>query len=65
MAVLILDRFVTQEVVISTPEGREIVVTLAEARTPGRAKIGFKADPDVVIDRREIHELKKRAAGAA
>jgi carbon storage regulator CsrA len=60
---LVLTRGKNQDVVITTPEGREIVVILIEINK-GHVRLGFKADRGVVVDRREVLEAK-RAAGAA
>lgn len=39
--------------VIRTPEGRVVEVTLVETRH-GRARIGVTADPDVKVHRKEL-----------
>lgn len=46
-----------EDAVISLPNGEEIVVRLVEVDR-NRARIGFDAHPDIVIDRRMVYERK-------
>lgn len=57
---LILSRKKDERVVISL-NGRVIceVHVAEQPRANGRVRLGFKADPDVVIHRKEIYELLK------
>lgn len=49
-----------ERVLVCTPEGREIVLTLVRT-SDGRAKIGFDADRSIAIDREKV-ALQKRSA---
>lgn len=50
---LIVARYVDEEVEIRTPEGR--VITVMVCRVSGeRVKLGFQAERDVMIVRREL-----------
>lgn len=51
---LVLTRQEGQHVVITIPDGREVVVTMVEVRGDHRARIGFTADPDIKIMREEL-----------
>ena len=57
---LVLSRKSGESVVITTPEGREIKVTLIQCSSQygPKARLAFAADPDVVIDREEVHKRK-------
>lgn len=50
---LVLNRDVGQWVIITMPDGREIRVTITRSGQHG-ARIGFRAPPDVRIDREEV-----------
>ncbi len=53
------------EIVIITPEGREVVVALVRRRgmNQHQSRLGFDADPAVKIFRRSVYEkLKKGVA---
>ena len=50
---LVLSRHRDEDIVITTPEGRRIRVTLIDIRGD-KCRIGFEADPDVQINRSEI-----------
>ncbi len=52
---LVLTRFPGESIVI----GGSIIVTVNEIRD-GAVRLGFEADPSIVIDRLEIHNLKLR-----
>lgn len=54
---LVLGREAQQEVVIRTPEGRTIVVTVTGFRSK-KVRLGFAADSEVIIDRAEVFEQK-------
>ncbi len=56
---LILTRYVNDEVVMTTADGTEIVVKLIEIIHRGEARIGFHAPKSVRIDRREIHAKRQ------
>lgn len=58
---LVLTRLKGEEVVITLPDGRQIVVTVLTAERD-RARLGFTGPLDVQIDRREVHEAKKAVA---
>ncbi len=53
---LVLTRDVGEAVAI---DGGRIIVTINEIRD-GRVRLGFEADPSIVIDRMEIHQSKQR-----
>lgn len=62
---LILDREVEQRNVIVVPPSDKptvIVETVTEIRfgSRPRAKLGYEAPPEVVIDRQEIYDAKQR-----
>jgi carbon storage regulator len=59
MLMLVLSRHEEEQVVITTPEGREVVVTVCELR-PGKVRLGFHADADVTVHRREVAERIER-----
>lgn len=50
---LVLSRKYNEDIVIKTPEGRIITVKVVQL-TPDKVKLGFTADPEVVISRREL-----------
>jgi len=56
---LVLSRQRDEEVVITTPEGREIVVTMVEIRAD-KCRLGFTADPCITIHRREVQNAVDR-----
>lgn len=56
---LILGRVIDEVVVITTPSGETVRVTLVDVRGK-RVKLGFQASLDVVIDREEINIRKER-----
>lgn len=47
-----------EDAVITLPDGEEIVVRLIEVDR-NRARIGFDAARDIVIDRRMVYERKR------
>jgi len=49
---LVLSRKKNESVIITLPDGREIVVVVVEIDR-GKIRLGFQADADVKIDRRE------------
>jgi len=55
---LVLSRKKNESVIITLPDGREIVVVVVEIDR-GKIRLGFQADADVKIDRRELYEEKK------
>ncbi len=55
---LVLTRCSGNRVIITTPDGTEIVVTVL-AVTDWGVRLGFNAPDSVVIDREEIHEAKQ------
>lgn len=57
---LVLSRNVGETVVITTPEGRRIVVRLVR-RDHGKTSLAFECDREVVIERGEL----ERAGGGA
>lgn len=50
---LVLSRKLDEDIVIKTPEGRIVAVKVIQL-FPDRVKLGFTADPDVIISRREL-----------
>lgn len=56
---LVLSRKLHQEIVI----GDDIVITLVDIRGD-KVRIGIQAPVDVPVDRREVHEAKKRKGEA-
>lgn len=58
---LVMSRKRTEEIVVTTPEGREIVITLVEIRGD-KVRLGVQAATEVRIDRREVHEIRRAAA---
>jgi sRNA-binding carbon storage regulator CsrA len=61
---LVLTRNYHQAVIIRTPSGEEIVVRVEGVLGRG-IKLGFTADAGVVIDREEIHYMKRKAKEGA
>lgn len=59
---LVLKREAGEAIVITTPEGRQILVAVAHRSQDGKFRLAFDADPDVVIDRLEIHDAKGSSA---
>ncbi len=59
---LVLARKPNQSIVIVTPEGRRIVITLVDTGYD-RAKIGIMADRDVTVNRSEIQALVDAGRG--
>ena len=55
---LVLKRKSGEQVIITTPEGREIVIEVVSQRNTESLRIGFRADPEVTIDRKEVHDAK-------
>ena len=53
MGKLILSRKELEEVVIFLPDGRQVIVSLADIER-GKARIAFTADSDIKIMRREL-----------
>lgn len=58
---LVLSRRVGEEIVIRTPEGREIVITVKaiQKETPhqlrsGITRLGFTCHQDIAVNRREV-----------
>jgi carbon storage regulator CsrA len=61
---LVLSRKKDERVIIRTPEGREIVVTVVECCLKGnKVRLGFSADRDVQIYRDELRARAHEAAG--
>lgn len=58
---LVCSRKTNERMVITTPEGRLIRMTIVELRGD-KVRVGFEADRDVVIDRQEIWEMKQPRA---
>jgi len=56
---LVLSRQRDEDVIITTPEGREIVVTVVEVRGE-KVRLGLVADKEVAIHRREVKEAIER-----
>ncbi len=56
---LVLSRKTDQTAVARLPDGREIVVKVIEIRN-GTVRLGFEADRDITIDRREVHDAKQQ-----
>lgn len=50
---LVLSRKYDEDIVIKTPEGRIITVKVVQL-LPDKVKLGFTADPEVTISRREL-----------
>jgi sRNA-binding carbon storage regulator CsrA len=60
---LSLGRKQGEKVVIRTPEGRTITVTVAQISNDNkRVRLAFTAEKEVRIDREEIHELRQRGS---
>lgn len=55
---LVLARRPLQDVIIFLPDGREVVVSVAEI-CRDKVRLGFDAPRDVRIDRREIAERER------
>lgn len=51
-----------EDAVITLPDGSEILVVMLDADR-GRARVGFDAARNIVIDRREIYERKRAEHG--
>lgn len=49
-----------EDTIITTPEGRTIIVKILDIRGNQKVRVGFTADPAVVIHRREVHEAIQR-----
>lgn len=60
---LVLSRKMLEKTIITTPEGREIVVQVVDIER-GKIRLGFQADRDVKITREELlaHPPAKRTA---
>jgi carbon storage regulator CsrA len=56
---LVLARYRDQSIVIRTPSGETITLTVVETRHD-RVRIGIDAAPDVHINRSEIDEAKRK-----
>lgn len=50
---LVLSRKHDEDIVIKTPEGRTIVVKVVQI-VGDKVRLGFTADPDIIISRREL-----------
>lgn len=59
---LVLSRKPDEDIVIRTPEGRTIVVKVVSL-LPDKVRLGFTADTDVKIDRRELLTQKEISRG--
>lgn len=55
---LVLSRDREGQIVLRTPEGRKIVLTVCDFPRSNRVRLGFDADREVEIDRLEIDKLK-------
>lgn len=60
---LVLSRFRGEAVVITTPDGRKVVVTVVAVRSNGQVRLGFAADDDVSINRDEVESRIERGEG--
>jgi carbon storage regulator CsrA len=60
--VLVLSRKNDEDIVIQTPEGRTIIVKVVQI-VGEKVRLGFTADPDVAINRREILTQKEISGG--
>lgn len=56
---LVLGRYLDQRIVI---DGGRIILTVVDIQQE-KVRLGFEADPGIVIDREEIHEAKRRGEG--
>jgi carbon storage regulator len=56
---LVLSRRRGERIVITTPEGRQIVVEMVESNDH-KARLGLQADADVVIHREEVYDRIQR-----
>jgi carbon storage regulator CsrA len=52
---LVLSRHQNESIIITTPEGRRIVVTVVDTRID-KARIGIAADAEVIIHRSEVQD---------
>ena len=59
---LVITRRVGEVVVITTPDGLELRVTVTVVDGVS-CRLGFTAPRDVVVDRLEIHERRKASKG--
>ncbi len=51
---LVLTRKIKEDVIITLPDGQQIVVRLLDFRKNGQASIGFEAPKSINIARREV-----------
>lgn len=59
---LVLSRKYNEDIVIKTPEGRIITVKVVQL-LPDKVKLGFIADSDVSINRRELLTQEEPSRG--
>lgn len=50
-----------EAVVLTTPEGRQIIVAVA-MHEDGKLRLAFDADREVAVDRLEVHDAKGQSA---
>jgi carbon storage regulator CsrA len=55
---LALTRMKDQEIVITSPEGKEIIIQVLSVKG-GKVKLGVKAEKSYRIDRGEVSNLRK------
>jgi carbon storage regulator CsrA len=58
---LVLSRYRDEKIILTTPEGRRIVLTVVGVMWD-RVRIGVEADRDITVDREEI-DVRKRTRG--
>ena len=57
---LVLTRKINQAIMIKSPQGGEIEVTVVEIRGADQVRLGVNAPRDVAVDRTEIRERKQQ-----
>lgn len=55
---LVVSRGKNERVVMVLPDGRTVEIVYCGLSFDGKVRLGFIADRDIVIDRKEIHERK-------
>jgi carbon storage regulator len=53
---LVLSRMLDERVIITTPSGETIIVTLLEVRGGNKARLGFTAAKEVKVHREEVQK---------
>ena len=61
---LVLSRHRDETIVVTTPSGEVVNVTVVDIRGD-KVRLGFQAAPDVTIDRQEVWAAKAREARLA